>query len=294
MAISLFLTQDKQVLLGRRLPDCEVAHQHSSRKPRQTDHSHEKYSFTKQFAGSRRWPGACLICEHILASSRLEDDLAANLTDTSGCRVSGLPELAAVGIPNHVSKVGVVEDVEHLDAQVEGCSLGKLRVFLHTHICVDRSRPVEEVLLRAASHATNLKAAAEVAGKGRGVEEGVSGKTWIQLLQRTHLVRIVEVDVGQSSIAGTLKADWEAGVETADACDVPPVAVPVGTEETSKGKVPVVTGYKVMAQIPRRLAVVPGGIARIPKRTHVIQRFGIGVGKQVSDVASPPLCRNLQ
>ena len=129
-----------------------------------------------------------------------EDELAAYLTDASGCGVRGLTKLAAIRIANYVNEVSVVENVEHLDAQIEGCSLGNLGVLLHTHIRVDRSRPVEEILLRTASHATNFKAAAEVTGEGRGVEVGMSKSARIQLLQGSHLVRIVETDVGQSGI----------------------------------------------------------------------------------------------
>ena len=60
----------------------------------------------------------------------------------------------------------MVEDVEHLDAEVELHPLGDFRVFLHTRIGVDRSRPVEEVLPSAAGHATNFVAAAETTGEG--------------------------------------------------------------------------------------------------------------------------------
>src|SRR5271154_1219285 len=122
----------------------------------------------------------------------------------------------------------------------------------------------------------------------------MSKSTRIQLLQGSHLVRIVESDVGQSGIPAAGQADWEASVETADACDLPAVGVPVGPQEMGKGKVPVVTGYKVMAHVPGRLAIVTEGIPRVPECTHVVQRLGVGVGEQVRDVASAAFCRNLQ
>ena len=51
----------------------------------------------------------------------LEDDLTAYLTDTTRCRVGGLTELAGAGISYNRAgqEIGVVEDVEHLNAEVE-------------------------------------------------------------------------------------------------------------------------------------------------------------------------------
>src|SRR5271156_1056935 len=97
---------------------------------------------------------------------RLEDELTADLTDSARCRIGGLAELAAVCVANDVSEVRVVEDIEHLDAKVELCSFREFRVFLHSHIRVDRSRPVEEELLRAAGLATHFEDASEIAGEG--------------------------------------------------------------------------------------------------------------------------------
>jgi len=97
---------------------------------------------------------------------RLEDELTTDLTDPARCRISGLAELAAVCVANHVREVRVVEDIEKLNAKVELCSFSKFRVFLHSHIRVDRSRPMEEELLRAAGLATHFEAAAEIAGEG--------------------------------------------------------------------------------------------------------------------------------
>ena len=98
----------------------------------------------------------------------LEDKLAAYLADASRRCVGGLTKLAALRIANYIAgkKVSVVEDVEHLNAEVEGCSFSKLGVFLYPHIRIDRSGPGEKELLSAASHATNLVAAAKVTGKG--------------------------------------------------------------------------------------------------------------------------------
>ena len=94
----------------------------------------------------------------------------------------------------------MVEDVEKLDAKVELRSLGEFRIFLHTRIGVNRSRPVEEELLRAAGHATDFVAAAKVAGKGRGIEEGMCRSMRVELLDRSYLVGIVKPDVGQSKV----------------------------------------------------------------------------------------------
>ena|SRR5580698_5438330 len=98
----------------------------------------------------------------------LEDKLAAYLTDASRRCVGGLTKLAALRIANYITgkKVSVVEDVEHLNAEVEGCSFSDLGVFLYPQIRIDRSRPGEQELLRAPSHAANLVAAAKVIGKG--------------------------------------------------------------------------------------------------------------------------------
>src|ERR1700677_2580367 len=127
MAIALFLTQNKQVLLSGWLPNSQVAQERNSDKPGPTSHFHKKQSFTKTM---RRLP---LLAGSLrdLQIRRSEDELAANLTDACGSGVGGLTELAAIRIANYVSEVSVVEDVEELDAQVEGCSLRNFRVFLH-------------------------------------------------------------------------------------------------------------------------------------------------------------------
>jgi hypothetical protein len=104
----------------------------------------------------------------------LEDEFGAYLTDSSGCGLGDLTELAAVSISHHRAseEVGMVEDVEHLKAQVECYGLGDFRIFLDTCIGIDRSRPVEEELPRAPSHATSFvtigyaTAVGKVRGKG--------------------------------------------------------------------------------------------------------------------------------
>ncbi len=60
----------------------------------------------------------------------------------------------------------MVEDVEHLEAEVQSHALGDFRVFFHAQIGAYRSRSVEEELLGAASHAANFVATAEAAGEG--------------------------------------------------------------------------------------------------------------------------------
>src|SRR3981081_372172 len=96
----------------------------------------------------------------------LEDELGAYLTDTSRRGAGGLPELAAVSVAHHTLEVGMVEDIEHLEAHIELHALGDFRVFLNARIRGDGSRTGEDVLLRAASDATNFVAAAEVTGEG--------------------------------------------------------------------------------------------------------------------------------
>ena len=132
----------------------------------------------------------------------LEDELAADLTNTSGSGVRDLTELIAVRIAHRSAgeEVGVVEDVEKLDAKVELRSLGEFRIFLQARIGVNRSRPVEEELLRAARHTADLEATAEVAGKRRRVEKGMCWSMRVELLDRSYLVGIVKPDVGQSEV----------------------------------------------------------------------------------------------
>ena len=50
----------------------------------------------------------------------LEDELGAYLTDTTWGSRGGLTELAAIGISDHAARkeVGVVEDIEHLEAEI--------------------------------------------------------------------------------------------------------------------------------------------------------------------------------
>jgi len=96
----------------------------------------------------------------------LEDELGAYLTDTARCGRGGLTELATISIAHHILEVGMVEDVEHLEAHVELHALVDFRVFLNACIGADRSRTGEDVLLRAASDATNFVAATEVTGEG--------------------------------------------------------------------------------------------------------------------------------
>ena len=97
----------------------------------------------------------------------LEDELGTYLTDTTRCSRGGIAELAAVSIADHTARkeVGMVEDVEHLEAHVECHALGDFRVFLNTRVRADRSRPAEEILFCAASYATNFVAATEAAGE---------------------------------------------------------------------------------------------------------------------------------
>ena len=56
----------------------------------------------------------------------LENELAADLTDASRGGVGGLTELAAVSITHRSAgeEVGVIEDIEKLDTEVELHSLG--------------------------------------------------------------------------------------------------------------------------------------------------------------------------
>ncbi len=160
----------------------------------------------------------------------------------------------------------MVEDVEHLEAKVELHSLSEFRVFFHTSIGVDRSRPVEQELLRAAGHATHFVAATEIAGKGRRIEVSMCRSMRIELLDWSYLVGIVKPDVGQSKVAAALQVDRRTSVEAADTSDLPSLAISMGAKKPVKRKIPVVAGYEVMPQVERRLAVVAGRIARVIRR----------------------------
>ena len=89
----------------------------------------------------------------------LEDELRTDLTDTTRCSRGGLTELAAVGIADYPTgkEVGVVEDVEHLEAEIQGHALRDLRIFFHSQIRAYPSRSGEQELLGAASHAAGFK-----------------------------------------------------------------------------------------------------------------------------------------
>src|SRR5882757_2424468 len=56
----------------------------------------------------------------------LEDELRTDLSDTTRRCRSGITELTAVGVADHAAgkEVGMVEDVEHLEAHVECHPLG--------------------------------------------------------------------------------------------------------------------------------------------------------------------------
>src|ERR1700736_2818606 len=117
---------------------------------------------------------------------------------------------------------------------------------------------------------------------------------WIQLLDRAHLVRIIETDVGQSKVAAALQAYGEAGVEPADTRYVPTLGIAVGAQKALKRNIPVVAGHKVMPHVPRRLTISTDRIAGVPLGSNVVQRLGVGVGEQVSDVARAAFRRHLQ
>ena len=132
----------------------------------------------------------------------LEDELGAYLADSSRRSVRDLTELAAVSVPHHRAskEVGMVEDVEHLETQVQCHGLGDFRIFLNACIRVDSSRPVEQELFRAPGYAKRfvaLVAAAETSGES-GCAEVLSNcrTTRIQLMDWTHLGGIVEPEVG--------------------------------------------------------------------------------------------------
>ena len=88
----------------------------------------------------------------------LENELRTDLTDTARCSRGGLTELAAVGIADHAAgqEVGVVEDIEHLEAEIKSHVLRDFRVFFHTQIRAYPSRSREQELLGAAGHAAGF------------------------------------------------------------------------------------------------------------------------------------------
>ena len=146
----------------------------------------------------------------------------------------------------------MVEDIEKIDTEVELHSLSYLSVLFHAGVRIDLAPPGEEELLRADGYATNLVAAAEVTGEGRGVEVGMRGSMGIQLLDWGHLGGIVQSDVGQSKVAtGKLHVHREARVEPGYARDLPSLGIPMRAKEARKGKTPVIAGDKVMPHVPR-------------------------------------------
>lgn len=50
----------------------------------------------------------------------------------------------------------MIEDVEHFQAEIQRCRLSEFGVFLEACVPVDRSRPAEAVLLRAARDTANF------------------------------------------------------------------------------------------------------------------------------------------
>ncbi len=78
------------------------------------------------------------------------------------------PELAGViGVADNTvrQEVGVVEDVEHLKAQVECHPLGDFCIFLNTASVIDRSRSTETVLSRGTRQAADFIHATKATGK---------------------------------------------------------------------------------------------------------------------------------
>ncbi len=241
-------------------------------------------TFPRKIAYARRGMRSIASPFNVRRRVGLEDDLAADLANTSRRRVGDLAELAAVRIAHRSigEEVGVVEDVEKLDAQVKLHSLGELGVFLHTGIRVYRSRPVEEELLRAACHATLFVAATEIAGKGRCIEVSVCRSMRVELLDRSYLVRIVKPDVGKSKVAGTPQAYGCASVEAADAGNLPSLAIPVSAHKARKREIPVVAGHEVMPQVERRLAIVTTRSARVIGGRVSIERLGVRIREQIT------------
>src|ERR1700761_7766590 len=124
----------------------------------------------------------------------LEDELTADLADTCWSGVGRLTELPLVGIASHAGEVGMVEDVEELDAEIELHSFREPGVFTQAGIGVDGARTVEPILPEGAGHAAGFVAVGlstavlKVVGEGRRIEEVVSRSMRVQLLDGRNLV----------------------------------------------------------------------------------------------------------
>ena len=88
----------------------------------------------------------------------LEDELGTYLTYTTWGSSGRLTKLAAIGIADHAARkeVGVVEDIEHLEAEIQGHALRDFRIFFHAQIRAYPSRSGEQELLCTASYAANF------------------------------------------------------------------------------------------------------------------------------------------
>src|SRR5579859_2138766 len=228
---------------------------------------------------------------------RLEDELAADLADAAGSGVRDLAELAAVGVTAHriAEEVGMVEDVEHLDAEIQLGPLRDLRVFFHAGVGIDGAGSVEQVLAGSAGLAANLISAAQSAGEGIDVEVSVCRQMRVELLDGRDLRRVVKPDIGQGEVPAALHVYRETGVEACNAGDVPSLAVAMRPHETVERQFPVVAGYQVVPQVEggETIIVTIRG-AGIIDRSHRIQRLGIGVPNQEGNIAGAAFDRHLQ
>ncbi len=68
---------------------------------------------------------------------------------------------------------------------------------------------------------------------------------WIQRLDCPDLRGIVEPNVGQGKVTTALYANRRAGIEAADARDVPPGGNPARAQQVCKRKIPVIAQHQV-------------------------------------------------
>src|SRR6476646_3185999 len=102
----------------------------------------------------------------------------------------------------------------------------------------------------------------------------------INLLQWTDEVGIVESDVSEIKVATASQTNRCAGIESADARNVPSGGKPSLPEQSVERQVPVIAHNQVMPQVERRWAVVSGWIARIILRRVAVQRMSVGIAHQ--------------
>ena len=151
----------------------------------------------------------------------------------------------------------MIEDVEHFEAEIQRCGLGKFRILLDPGIGVDGPGTAEAVLRRTAGHPAQLVATGQTAGERRWIEEVIpvtryarkTGVARVYFLDGTDLGRIVKPEVGQSKVPAALQTDRRTAVETRDAGEMPAAGNAARTEQTRERQFPVVAQDQIVTHI---------------------------------------------